>query len=193
MYQKITNFIIPFIFLLFLNQCNIYKPTDARKVSPDPRDRVKRNLEEGRGLRLSSLGRNNSNFQFASSNPLWRAGLDVLEFAPLINANYSGGIIITDWISSDEQRSNDYYKITLKFLSNEIRSDAIEITLHEKKCDNENETKIQTIDFMIKKNKNHDQEKQFKLFKEIYEKKQNIIKLDNKLNEIIELDHITIN
>ena len=145
MYQKITNFLIPFIFLLFLNQCNIYKPTDARKVSPDPRDRVKKNLEEGRGLRLSSLGRNNSNFQFASSNPLWRAGLDVLEFAPLINANYSGGIIITDWISSDEQRSNDYYKITLKFLSNEIRSDAIEITLHEKKYDNENRCKISEI------------------------------------------------
>ena len=68
-----------------------------------------------------------------------------MEFAPLINANYSGGIIITDWISSDEQRSNDYYKITLKFLSNEIRSDAIEITLHEKKCDNENRCKISEI------------------------------------------------
>ena len=145
MYQKITNFLFLFIVLLFLNQCGIYKPTDARKVSPDPRDRVKKNLEEGKGLRLSSLGRNSTNFQFASSNPLWRASLEVLEFAPLINANYSGGIIITDWISSDVQKSNDYYKITLKFLSNELRSDALEIILHEKICDNKNQCKISEI------------------------------------------------
>ena len=66
-------------------------------------------------------------------------------FAPLLNANYSGGIIITDWISSDNQNLNEFYKITIKFLSNEIRSDALKITLHEKKCNTNNKCKISEI------------------------------------------------
>jgi len=129
------KFLIIFITaILLLNSCGIYKPTDARKTSPNAQERVKKNLEEGRGFRISALGQKNTNFQFASSNPIWRASLDVLDFAPLINANYSGGIIITDWMSSEGQNSNEFYKITIRFLSNEIRSDALNITLHEKKC-----------------------------------------------------------
>lgn len=146
MKPKIHSIITLFITLFLLNNCGFYKPTDARKVSPDPRDRVKRNLEEGRGLRLSSLGTNkNTNFQFASSNPLWRASLDVLNFAPLINANYSGGIIITDWVSNDDQNLNEYFKISIQFLSNEIRSDAIKVSLYEKKCNNNNQCKVSEI------------------------------------------------
>ena len=121
------------LFILVSTQsCNLYKPTNAREVSANPEDRVKKNMEEGRGLRLSSLGKNNTNFQFASSNPMWRASLDVLDFAPLLNANYSGGIIITDWISSEDSTANEFYKITIKFLSNEVRADALKIVLHEK-------------------------------------------------------------
>ena len=134
-----------FIFVLFsLNSCGIYQPSDARKVSPDAKERVKKNIEEGRGFRLKGIGGNN-NFQFASSNPIWRASLDVLEFAPLLNANYSGGIIITDWMSSDSETANEFYKITVKFLSNEIRSDAIKIILHEKNCDISNQCRITEI------------------------------------------------
>ena len=134
-----------FIFVLFsLNSCGIYQPSDARKVSPDAKERVKKNIEEGRGFRLKGIGGNN-NFQFASSNPIWIASLDVLEFAPLLNANYSGGIIITDWMSSDNETANEFYKITVKFLSNEIRSDAIKIILHEKNCDISNQCRITEI------------------------------------------------
>ena len=134
-----------FIFVLFsFNSCGIYQPSDARKVSPDAKERVKKNIEEGRGFRLKGIGGNN-NFQFASSNPIWRASLDVLEFAPLLNANYSGGIIITDWMSSDSETANEFYKITVKFLSNEIRSDAIKIILHEKNCDISNQCRITEI------------------------------------------------
>jgi hypothetical protein len=106
---------------------------------------VKKNMEEGRGLRLSSLGKNRTNFQFASSNPMWRASLDVLEFAPLLNANYSGGIIITDWISNEDPNSNEFYKITIKFLSNEIRADALKIILHEKNCNTSNLCKVSEL------------------------------------------------
>ncbi len=134
------------LFCIFLiTSCGIYRPTDARKVSPNPEERVKKNIEEGRGFKLSNIGKRSTNFQFASSNPIWRASLDVLEFAPLLNANYSGGIIITDWISSDNQNLNEFYKITIKFLSNEIRSDALKITLHEKKCNTNNKCKISEI------------------------------------------------
>ena len=33
---------------------------------------------------------------------LWRASLDVIDFMPIASANYSGGIIITDWYSDNE-------------------------------------------------------------------------------------------
>jgi hypothetical protein len=142
------KFLILFFIVLFgLNSCGIYKPVDARKTSPDAKERVKKNLEEGRGFRLKTIigGGQGGTFQFASSNPIWRASLDVLEFAPLLNANYSGGIIITDWMSTEDSGSNEFYKITVKFLSNEIRSDALKIILHEKNCNINNQCRITEI------------------------------------------------
>ena len=115
-----------------------FKPGDARKISPDPRERVKKNLEEGKGFRLNDAikgaarGRG-GNFEFASSNELWRASLDIIEFMPLTSANYSGGIIITDWYSNNNN-PNETIKITIRFLSNEIRSDAVDIKVFYKKC-----------------------------------------------------------
>ena len=129
---KISNITI-IIFLIFtLSGCGGFRMTDAREVSPNPDERIKKNMEEGRGLRLATLGKQQGDFQFASSNPLWRASLDILDFAPLISANYSGGILITDWISTDNK--NETFKITVKFLSNEIRPDGLDIIIHQKTC-----------------------------------------------------------
>ena len=128
--------LIFYISLIFLiNSCAKLPGGDARKNPPQPDLRVKKNLEEGKGFRLdSALGGNKStNFEFASSNELWRASLDIIDFMPLLSANYSGGIIITDWYS--EKNSNDSIKITIRFLSNEIRSDAVNIKVFYKKCD----------------------------------------------------------
>ena len=129
------------ILLIFLNSCgsNFFRGADARKVSPDPRERVKKNLEEGKGFRLNDAikkgaGIGGGNFEFASSNELWRASLDIIEFMPLTSANYSGGIIITDWYTNNTN-PNETIKITIRFLSNEIRSDAIDINVFYKKCD----------------------------------------------------------
>ena len=72
-------------------------------------------------------------FEFASSNELWRASLDVIDFMPLSSVNYSGGIIITDWYSN-EQSQNESIKITIRFLTNEIRSDALNIKVFTRKC-----------------------------------------------------------
>ena len=111
-----------------------YKKTSAKEVSADPRDRVEKNLTEGRGFRLSdAMKGNNTNYSFASSNPLWKATLETLDFMPLVSANYSGGIVITDWYS-EENNPNQSIKITVKFLTNEIRSDALDIDVFVKEC-----------------------------------------------------------
>ena len=118
--------------LLYLNSCGLYRPTDARKVSPNADERVKKNQAEGKGFTLGSGKNKGGTFQFASSNPLWRASLDILDFMPIINASYSGGIIITDWY--DENDSKSSIKITVKFLSNEIRPDGLEVLIYKKNC-----------------------------------------------------------
>ena len=112
---------------------------DARKFPADPKKRVEQNLKEGRGFRLSGPDGFFSNkarggvFEFASSNELWRASLDTIDFMPLASVNYSGGIIITDWYSNN-QNPNESIKITIRFLTNEIRSDALDIKVFTKKC-----------------------------------------------------------
>ena len=114
---------------------------DARKISPNPKDRVQKNLEEGRGFRLLGNNKKNSGeFDFASSNELWRASLDTLEFMPLALANYSGGIIVTDWYS--DGGNNESVKISIRFLSNEIRSDALAIKVFYKNCSIDQSCKI---------------------------------------------------
>ena len=121
----------------FLYGCNGKLPgADARKFPADPKLRVKQNLEEGRGFKLDNMLKKNSKggvFEFASSNELWRASLDVIDFMPLASVNYSGGIIITDWYTN-ERIQNESIKITIRFLSNEIRSDALNIKIFTRKC-----------------------------------------------------------
>lgn len=130
--------------LLFVSSCGIYRPTDARKVPVNANERVKKNLEEGRGFRISGLGKKGGDFLFSSANPLWRASMDKLSFAPLSVVDYGGGIIITDWFS--DGNSNEEIKIAVRFLSNEIRSDALKIIIHKKKCETFNNCKINTIE-----------------------------------------------
>ena len=132
---KITFILILSTFIL--NSCGGKLPgADARKYDPDPKKRVAKNLTEGRGFRLSesmSKSRGGGVFEFASSNELWRASLDTIDFMPLGSVNYSGGIIITDWYSTDET-SNKSIKISIRFLTNEIRSDALDIKIFNKTC-----------------------------------------------------------
>ena len=131
---KILSFITIISFLLI--GCNGKLPGgDARKNSPDPAERVKKNIEEGRGFKLMDLGKNQGGtFEFASSNELWRASLDVIDFMPLTSVNYSGGIIITDWYSN-KKNQNESIKISIRFLTNEIRSDALNIKVFTKICE----------------------------------------------------------
>jgi len=120
--------------LTILSSCGGKLPgADARKVSTNPSERVKKNVEEGRGFRLmDKVSTGSGNFEFASSNPLWRASLDTIDFMPLASVNYSGGILVTDWYSTDN--GDDSIKISIRFLSNEIRSDALDIKVFSRSC-----------------------------------------------------------
>ena len=143
MFSKKISKLLVFICILpfLLNSCA--NRGDARKSPPQPELRVKRNLEQGKGFRLmDSLNKGKStNYEFASSNELWRASLDAIDFMPLSSVNYSGGIIVTDWYFSNED-SNESVKISIRFLTNEIRSDALDIKVFKKICKVNNNCKI---------------------------------------------------
>ena len=132
-YIKILTLLVMSSF--FLNGCNGMPGADARKYPADPKKRIEKNIAEGRGFKLSKAleGNNGGVFEFASSNELWRASLDILDFMPLASVNYSGGIIVTDWYSNEES-SNESIKISIRFLSNEIRSDALDIKIFNRTC-----------------------------------------------------------
>ena len=120
--------------LSLLTECGIYRKTDARKIPGNVNDRVQKNLEEGKRIKFGGgKGRGDGNFSFATSNEMWRATIEILDFIPLNNADYGGGIIITDWYNEDGTE-NDSMKIMVRFLSNEIRADGLKVTIYNKTC-----------------------------------------------------------
>ena len=156
---KFNKFIFSLIILCLLitSGCqNPFRWTDARETPVNAKERVQKNLEEGRGISFG-LGKNSGGggvFDFASSNELWRASIEILDFVSLTNASYSGGIIITDWFSgtkSENTTQSRELKITVRFLSNEIRADGIEVAIHERLCSliDDKKCKIEKIDSEI--------------------------------------------
>ena len=120
--------------LLLLNECGIYKPVDSRKVPVQGKDRALKNIKEGRGISLKNLGKGGkTTYEFSSSNPMWRATLEILDFLPLSTVDYSGGVIISDWYS-DQSSQNESIKISVRFLSNEVQTNSLNIIVHRKLC-----------------------------------------------------------
>jgi len=143
------------IFLLFAYSCAVPQALKPKKVDPNTPvnadERARKNIEEGRGISLKgAMNRNKgTTFQFSSSNPLWRASLETIDFMPLATVDYSGGIIITDWYT-DTSSPKEAIKITLRFLSNEIRSNSIKVIVHNKKCSPTQNCTVSEIDSNIK-------------------------------------------
>lgn len=134
--MKIITIAISIISLMVLTGCGPlkYKKVSAKDFPPDPDERIKKNMEEGRGFRIMGGDKKKgTNYSFATSNPLWRATLDTLDFMPLVSANYSGGIVVTDWYSENDN-PQESIKISIRFLTNEIRSDALDVNVFYKKC-----------------------------------------------------------
>ena len=136
--KLLKSLIVIFSISFTLTSCN---PGDARKIPPNVDDRVMKNIQEGRGFRFQDKGKNIGEFDFASSNELWRASLDTLEFMPFALANYSGGILVTDWYN-DGSSANESVKISVRFLSNEVRSDALLVKVFYKSCSVQQSCKI---------------------------------------------------
>ena len=115
------------------------KKVDTRETPIKAEDRAKKNIKEGRGSGLGGLlgmGTGSTNYEFSTSNPMWRASLEILDFLPLTTVDYSGGMIITDWYS--DNNTSESIKITVRFLSNEIRAENLKIIVHKKTCLNNN-------------------------------------------------------
>ena len=132
---------------LLLLSCKILKPekVNTREVPINAQERARKNINEGRGTTLGDLiGRGGgTNYEFSTSNPMWRASLEILDFLPLTTVDYSGGLIITDWYS--ENNTDNSIKITVRFLDNEIRSDSLKVIVHNKNCSTDQTCKINLL------------------------------------------------
>ena len=172
---KLTSFFILTTFLC-LTACGkfISPPKDAnRPVQAE--DKRKRNIEEGRGVTLGNVlkNRGNTNYEFSTSNPMWRASLETLDFLPLTTVDYSGGIIITDWYADSSSSSNDAIKISIRFLNNEILSESLKVIVHKKTCLSNQNCKVTLLSKTKIKDELHSAiiRKAAKLDKEAKEKK----------------------
>ena len=132
-FKIITQLTLFMLLCLTITGCGgIKKPDWSKPAEPDGRKRAQQNVIDGQGIKFKTSKKNSGNFSFATSNPLWRASLDVVDFMGLSNIDYAGGLIITDWYS--EQNYNESIKITLRFLSSEIRVDAIDVDIRKREC-----------------------------------------------------------
>ena len=132
--NKIVKISIFLLVFLHITQCGLYRKTDAREVPTNAKDRMAKNIEEGRSIKFGNLGgRKSGIFEFASSNEMWRATIEILDFVPLTSADYGGGIIITDWYN-DTDKKNESIKIMVQFLSNEVRADGLKVIVYNRIC-----------------------------------------------------------
>ncbi len=147
------KFLLFCLILITFNGCvGPFKPekVDTRETPINAMDRARKNIEEGKGVSLKGLvgGRlGSTNYEFSTSNPMWRASLEVLDFLPLATVDYSGGVIISDWYSDNDP--NEALKITVRFLDNQVRSENLKIIIHKKICKTENNCNVS----LLKQNK----------------------------------------
>ena len=112
--------------------CGGFQKVDTRKVPISGPERAKKNVRKDEVfLLVNDLNRGSTNYEFSTSNPMWRATLDILDFLPLSTVDYSGGVIISDWYT-DNSNKNQALKITVRFLSNTVQTNSLKVTVHRK-------------------------------------------------------------
>ena len=134
--RNLIKIIACFFLFSSIVSCGGFKKVDTRKVPISGPERAKQNVKEGRGVGLGQIvgrGSGSTNYEFSTSNPMWRATLDILDFLPLATVDYSGGVIISDWYT-DNSNKNQALKITVRFLSNTVQTNSLKVTVHRKKC-----------------------------------------------------------
>ena len=132
--RKFIKIFVCFFLFSSVVSCGGFKKVDTRKIPISGPERAKQNIKEGRGVTLGKvMGKGSTNYEFSTSNPMWRATLDILDFLPLSTVDYSGGVIISDWYT-DNSNKDQALKITVRFLSNTVQTNSLKVTVHRKKC-----------------------------------------------------------
>ena len=108
-------------------------PGGKADTPTEGRERARQNIEQGKGISIGNIGKRKTSYEFSTSNPLWRATFDVIDFMPLVTDDYSGGMIITDWYT-EANTTDESLKFTIRFLSSEVRADSLKIIIHKKTC-----------------------------------------------------------
>lgn len=144
------NILFSCVFLIFFTSCgkDFFKYSSAKDNPVRGIDRAKKNVSEGKGVSLGGLRKSNTTYEFSTSNPLWRASLDILDFIPMSTVDYSGGTIVSDWYN-DGSQNNESIKITLRFLSNEVEAGSLKVVVHKKNCSTNQNCKINLINNSI--------------------------------------------
>ena len=145
--NRLLKLLSIFIILLLIFNCAKVDPVTGEKVLIDPneKNRAREAANKDGGLLGDILGNKNkpTNFEFSTSNVLWRATLKNLDFLPLMNADYSGGIIIYDWYSNKDD--NQLIKVSVRFLSNELKSSSVLVSAHKKICNDTGKCLIEKL------------------------------------------------
>ena len=146
--QKMKIF-LSLLFCIFILNCSKTDPVTGEKIliEPDPQKRAREFADKGGGIfgDINNKKSSSTSVDFASSNVMWKATLKTLEFLPLSNTDYSGGIIVYDWYSQTNN-PREQIKISVRFLSNELKSDSIKVIAHKKICDSAEKCSNSTLD-----------------------------------------------
>ena len=101
---------LSFLLIFFLFSCSKSEVDPvtgkSRDIEPNVDKRARDAADSNSIFTFGGKKNESTTFSFATSNPLWRATLKSLDFLPLANADYQGGIIVYDWYS-DNQRFNE--------------------------------------------------------------------------------------
>ena len=148
--NNFTSLTLNILLITLLFNCTKTDPATGEKVlmEVDPKKRAEKAVEQGGGIFGNVLRGGNQVGaipSFANSNVLWKATLKSLEFLPLVNTDYAGGLIIYDWYSQ-ENNPQEQIKLSIRFLSDELRSDSVSIIAHKKICDNFNKCSNAKVD-----------------------------------------------
>ena len=146
--QKMKIF-LSLLFCIFILNCSKIDPATGEKIliEPDTQKKAREFADKGGGIfgDINNKKSSSTSVDFASSNVMWKATLKTLEFLPLSNTDYSGGIIVYDWYSQTNN-PREQIKISVRFLSNELKSDSIKVIAHKKICDSADKCSNSTLD-----------------------------------------------
>jgi len=146
--NSLSRIFLIIITTLLLNSCGALKFDKEAKPMSGP-EAARKNIEEGRGVSIKNVTKGfgkGTTYEFSTANPMWRASLETLDFLPLTTVDYSGGIIITDWYYDAAGNSEESIKISVRFLSNDIRSENLKVTVHQRVCKNSVNCKIDLLE-----------------------------------------------